>query len=442
MGKMKLMKAASAMRKRMEQRVDSQTTLLATRVQALLQDHPHVGASDSGLIKKTKETCCRYSATYIPWTTVVSTTLTRNCLSGAITVAATSNVDLAGNGNPTGGNCGEDYTYNTVIIKTSKAVSEGLQKQLSLITGKDFLHMEELPGIDIRNKYGHAKATLAGMLLQSQTGCNGLVKSFIPWGSMTMMAYKAPNCCSQGGLVIGDHLQTPINVGPVSPKDFESVRSIFSQNVAEDGRRSEKSAAKSTTPKKQALELKEDGIYETTMTKCGAQLLFIPWAKIGGLVMKIRRSVCFYSVLYLVTEAGQCFKVMEGRNTKLLWEKFDEIQALKFGTLDPDLEKTIFNSDDKDSCKACILTEQSLRMCLDEGRTIVEVDLDRVVGVRDSLFGMKILEVALRMGRTNKCTVLRVELGEHENGEQLCIAIREHAKQRKNYVKSLTGLVA
>merc|ERR1712007_231825 len=167
-----------------------------------------------------------------------------------ITLAATSNVDLAGNGNPTGGNCGEDYTYNTFIIKTSKAVLEGLQKQLSLITCKDFLHMEELPGIHIRNKYGHAKATLAGMLLQSQTGCGGLVKSFIPWGSMTMMAYKAPNCCSQGGLVIGDHLQMPVNVGPVSPEDFESVRSIFSKNVAEDGRRSAKSAAKLTTPKK------------------------------------------------------------------------------------------------------------------------------------------------------------------------------------------------
>merc|ERR1712007_254861 len=359
-----------------------------------------------------------------------------------ITLAATSNVDLAGNGNPTGGNCGEDYTYNTFIIKTSKAVLEGLQKQLSLITCKDFLHMEELPGIHIRNKYGHAKATLAGMLLQSQAGCGGLVKSFIPWGSMTMMVYKAPNCCSQGGLVIGDHLQMPVNVGPVSPEDFESVRSIFSKNVAEDGRRSAKSAAKLTTPIKQGLELKEDGIYETTMTCYGAQSLFIPWAKIGGLVMKIRRSACCNSVLYLVTEAGQGFKAMEGRNMKLLWEKFDEIQALKFETPDPDAKKTIFNNDENDSCKACILTKQSLRLCLDEGRKIVEIDLDRVVGVRDSLFGKKILEVALRMGRTNKCSVLRVELGEQEDGEQLSIAIRKHAKQRKNYVKSHTGLIA
>jgi len=302
--------------------------------------------------------------------------------------------------------------------------------------------MEELPGIHMRNKYGHAKATLAGMLLQSQTGCGGLVKSFIPWGSMTMMAYKPPNCCSQGGLVIGDHLQTPVNVGPVSPEDFESVRTIFSKNVGEDRGCSAKSAAKLTTPNKQGLELKEDGIYQTTMTFCGAQSVFIPWAKIGGLVVKIHRSACFYSVLYLVTEAGQCFKAMEGKNIKLLWEKFDEIQAMKFGTPDPDAKRTLCNDDENDSCKACILTKQSIRLCLDEGRTIVEVDLDRVVGVRDSLFGMKILEVALRMGRTNKCTVLRVELGEHENGEQLCIAIREHAKQRKNYVKSLTGLVA
>merc|ERR1719502_1774354 len=240
------------------------------------------------------------------------------------------------------------------------------------------------------------------------------------------MAYKPLNCCSQGGLVIGDHLQAPVNVGPVSPEDFESVRSIFSKNAGEDRGCSVKSAAKLTTPKKQGLELKEDGIYQTTMTRCGAQLVFIPWAKIGGLVVKIHRSACFHSVLYLVTEAGQCFKAMEGKNIELLWEKFDEIQAMKFGTPDPD-------------AKTCILTKQSIRLCLDEGRTIVEVDLDRVVGVRDSLFGVKILEVALRMGRTNKCTVLRVELGEHENREQLCIAIREHAKQRKNYVKSLTG---
>lgn len=188
--------------------------------------------------------------------------------------------------------------------------------------------------------------------------------------------------------------------------------------------------------------MKEDGIYDTTMVCCGVQSLFIPWAKIDGLIMKISRSACCCSVLYLLTEAGQYFKAMTGRDVKLLWEKFDEIHAMKFGTPDPNARQTIFNNDENDSRKACVLTKQSLRLCLDKGRTIEEVDLERVVGVRNGLSGKKVLQVALSMGQTKKCTVLRVELGENENAEQLSIAIRERAKQRKNNVKAQTGLVA
>jgi len=144
----------------------------------------------------------------------------------------------------------------------------------------------------------------------------------------------------------------------------------------------------------------------------------------------------------VVTEAGQYFNVMKGRNMKLLWEKFDEIHAMKFGTPDTDAKKTIFNNDVNDPRKACVLTKQSLRLCLDKGRTIEEVDLDRVVEVRNGLLGKKILQVALSRGQIKQRTVLCVELGKHENEEKLSIAICEQAKQRKNDLKAQTALVA
>jgi len=61
-------------------------------------------------------------------------------------------------------------------------------------------------------------------------------------------------------------------------------------------------------------------------------------------------------------------------------------------------------------------------------RTAEEIDLNRVVEVYNGLLGKKILQDALSM-----CTVPRVELGKHQNREQLS---NEKAKQHKYNLKA------
>merc|ERR1719240_72888 len=179
-GKVKLMQAASALRRRREKPVGQQQDAVA-KVRSLLARYPRVGVSNTGLITKKKKSCCSCvsTAVYTPWTSIVAVRMTRTCCKKKITITAKIDEDVQG----TAKDFGKDTSETTISIKGRCCGKDDLYEPLTAIMSQNFSHMEELVGV--KNKRGHIKATKAGLFLDSgKTCCGGFVKSFIPWGSM------------------------------------------------------------------------------------------------------------------------------------------------------------------------------------------------------------------------------------------------------------------
>jgi len=189
-GKVKLMQAASALRRRREKPVGQQQDAVA-QVRQLLAKYPRVGVSNTGLITKQKKSCCSCVSTalYTPWTSIVAVRMTRTCCKAKITITAKLDGDVKG----TGKGFGKDTSETTICIKGRCCAKDDLYEPLTTIMSKNFSHMDELVGV--KNKRGHIKATKAGLFLDSgKTCCGGFVKSFVPWGSMVAMMYRHRSC--------------------------------------------------------------------------------------------------------------------------------------------------------------------------------------------------------------------------------------------------------
>jgi len=432
-GKVRLMQAASALRRRMEKSVEKQKDD-ATKIRLLLDGHPDVGVSDTGLITKKKKTCCTSTATYVPWESIVAFRMKRSCLSGKITISAKTEQDVH-EGTTKG--FGKFTPQTTINIKTRKSTSEGLYRPFTTIMSSNFSHMEELAGMHIQNKKGHIKVTKAGMFLDSEISCfGGFVKSFLPWGSMVAMTYRHRSCCNSASFLIQDRLQAPVNVGNLDYKDFEDIRKTFSKTVAEE---TVSASGESDVPVPRGLTLNQEGMH--TKTKyCSMKQLFSPWAKIDGLTVNIGSCGCSGSI-HLITEAGHDFKVFKSRSKDLLWKKFDEIHKWKYGASGAGGNKLCFNQDEKDDRKTCVLTDQSLRLCSKKGKTIQEVDLERVIGARAAKKGKNAIDVAINVGRANKCVVAHISIQGIE-AVKLAADICQRSTKRKNDIKKMTGLEA
>jgi len=429
-GKVKLMQAASALRRRREKPVGQQQDAVA-QVRQLLAKYPRVGVSNTGLITKKKKSCCSCVSTalYTPWTSIVAVRMTRTCCKAKITITAKLDGDVQG----TGKGFGKDTSETTICIKGRCCAKDDLYEPLTTIMSKNFSHMDELVGV--KNKRGRIKATKAGLFLDSgKTCCGGFVKSFVPWGSMVAMMYRHRSCCKKAALMIQDRLQAPVNVGSLDFSDFEEVRKIFSKTVAEGPVRA---SGESDAPGR-GLTLNQEGMHYKRKY-CSMKQLFSPWAKIDGLTLNMGTCGCSGNI-HLITEAGHDFKVFKTRNKDALWQKFDEIRKYKYGA-SAGGNKLCFNQDEKDDRKTCVLTDQSLRLSLKKGKKIQEIDLERVIGARAAKRG-KAIDVALNVGRgKKKCAILRIKIQGTEAG-MLADDIRERSTKRKNDIKKITGLEA
>jgi len=434
-GKVRLMQAASALRRRMEKSVGKQKDA-ATKVRLLLDGYPDVGVSNTGLITKKKKTCCSCMSTaaYVPWTSIVALRMKRTCLSGMITISANTEEDVQVGRTKT---FGKDTSETTINIKTHRSTSEGLYQPLTTIMSSNFSHMEELAGMHIQNTQGHVKVTKAGMFLESDISCcGGFVKSFLPWGSMVAMTYRHRSCCKSASFLIQDRLQAPVNVGSLDYTDFEDVRKVFSKTVAE---KPVPASGESDAPIARGLTLNQEGMH-SKRKYCSMEQLFSPWAKIDGLTVNMGTCGCS-GTIHLITEAGHDFTVFKSRSKDLLWQKFDEIHKWKYGASGDGSNKLCFNQDEKDSRKTCVLTDQSLRLCFRKGKTIQEVDLERVVGARAAKKQKNAIDVALNVGQANKCAMLHISIVGTE-AEKLAEDICKRSTKRKNDIKKMTGLEA
>lgn len=303
--------------------------------------------------------------------------------------------------------------------------------------------MEVISDAHIHNKACFAQVTKSGMFLQSKVGCcGGVTKAFIPWASMTSMTYQKQTCCKKSRFLISDRLLQPIDVGSVSFDDFEAVRNIFSQATAEEVGHKMKLAgeafqedAELLKNEDKGLNPKKDGIHRV-MRNCGCAvtLSFIPWAKIDGLMLE--QSSCFGGALYLITEAGQFYKVVKSNQQKNLWKTYDELKLMKYGS-DPGAmgSPTVFN-EHKDERYSCVLTDQSVRLSLKNNAVVEEIDLDRVLGARCGKTGKR-LEIAISMGARDACTILSVDLAPCEDAYPLIADLKLRARRRKEVIRSL-----
>jgi len=432
-GKVRLMQAASALRRKMETSSGRHRSV-AAKVRQLLDGYPDVGVTDTGLITKKKKTCCTSTAAYIPWKAIVAIRMTRTCCSGTITVSARTEEEVHGE-ETKGLKFGTDISRTTINIKTHRATSEALYQPLTTIMSTNFSHTEELPGMHIQNTHGHVKATMAGMFLDSDISCCGeYVKTFMPWGSMVAMAYRHGTCCKSASLLIEDRLQTPMKVGTIVYKDFEEIRGTFSKTVAEISEPSEDPCM----PNARGLTLSKEGMQYVTKY-CGKRQLFVPWSKIDGLMIRMGTCGCS-GAIHLITEAGHDFTVLKSRNRALLWEKFDEVHQRKYGTQGSSSKDLCFNEDATNNRNTCVLTDQSLRLCLKKGKQVYEVDLERVVGAKKRR-GKEGIDIALSVGRDCKCLMLFV-LVKNNLAAAVAEEIRTRSTQRKIELKKVTGLIA
>jgi len=253
---------------------------------------------------------------------------------------------------------------------------------------------------------------------------------------MVALTYRHRGCCKKATFRIRDRLQAPVDVGSVSYTDFEEIRKVFSKAVAEGPL-----PGQSAEPVARGLTLNQEGMH--SMRKkccCRTRQLFSPWAKIDGLTVNMGSCGCS-GTIHLITEAGHDFKVFKSRKRELLWQKFDEIYKWKYGAAGACGNKLCFNEDEKDSRKTCVLTDQSLKLCLKKGKTIQEVDLERIVGARAAKKGKNAIDVALNVGQANKCAMLRINIVGTE-AATLAEDICKRATKRKNAIKKLTGLEA
>merc|ERR1712137_622538 len=434
-GKVRLMQAASALRRRMEKSGEKQTDA-ATKIRLLLDGYPHVGVSETGLVTKKKKSCCTSTVAYVPWKSIVALRMTRTCFSGMITLTAKTVEDVH---EGTTKAFGKDASETIINIKIHRSTSEGLYQPLTTIMSSNFSHMEELAGMHLQNTYGHVKVTKAGMFLDSEISCccGGFVKSFLPWGSMVAMKYRHRSCCKNASFLIQDRLQAPVNVGRLDYKDFEDVRKVFSKTVAEEP---VPASGECDTPVARGLTLNQEGMH-SKRKYCSTEQLFSPWAKIDGLTVNMGTCGCSGTV-HLITEAGHDFTVFKSRKKDLLWQKFDEIHKWKFGASGTGKNELCFNVDEKDSRKTCVLTDQSLRLCLKNGKTIQEVDLERVIGARASKKQKNAIDVALDVGQANKCAMLRISIQGGTEAVNVAEDICKRSTKRKNDIKKMTGLEA
>merc|ERR1712007_218650 len=186
------------------------------------------------------------------------------------------------------------------------------------------------------------------------------------------------------------------------------------------------------------LTLSREGIHHLT-NYCGKQQLFVPWSKIDGLMMCVGTCGCS-GAIHIITEAGHDFTVLKSRNRNLLWEKFDEVHGRKYGIQGSNSKDLCFNEDATDNRKTCVLTNQSLRLCLKQGKQIYEIDLDRVVGAKKRR-GKDAIDIALSVGRDSKCLMLFV-LVKNNLAKAVAEEIRKRSTQRKMELKKVTGLIA
>lgn len=457
MSKHKLVATASAMHRRIgKTKSDAPRNPVDEKIRKLLQNHAKVGVSDAGLLVK-RGTGCSAGTVLSPWNSFVSLRLSRGCHYGQITVHTVmkaspvkkkSTSTLPGVGFKSGGenllsdsdeddvDFYDDRALDKFEIKTDAGISEQLYSALKARLSEKFASMEELPGGDpIKSKKVMAKLTGSGIDATLFGTCGKEAKIFTPWSNVISVAFKHPTCCRQSCIVIQDRSTNPILLKGVPFNAFHNLEKAFSEKSREDValKASGKSAAACDSCVTKGLTVDTDGVYYELSRCCRRKVnTFMPWSKLDGLRMDA--SAAGRTTIDLITESGDTFRVAKTTNKKAR-EEFEKLHQAKYGAKVAENAKE-FNKKGQFSCN---LSDQSLYLSLNNGKRVLEVDLDRVIGARRCKKTHSQLEVGISMGKLSH--IETIPLVEGNNARELSKDIRVQAEKRKKKLLMEAGRV-
>lgn len=452
--KSQVMHTVSAIHRRIGKTREGRTDTVRKPVDAeslkLLEDHVDVGISDTGLMLRRNTGCWTAGIVFVPWDSLTSIKLSRRCYTGTVTLDTVLKRKPPESShrhwNARGGTRREgesllsdsdkddieldDDRENEVIIIRGRAMhTEHIYDSLSRRMCAKFADMEERKDAHvIHSNCVSGKITDAGIFatISARFSEN---KVFIPWSSIISVVYKFPTCMRSSSLVIEDRSGTPTELNGVDEEVFQDLSRIFSDMTLEDtslkhGREAQQpeSEQKSTN-----LTVSLDGVHDNRAhCCCRRSKLFVPWSKIDGLVFKTTK---IGGRVFIVTETGQEVRMADTTTFKA-WAEYDRLHTMKYGP--PQLHDPVITFNEaKEPHKSCKLSSQSIKVTLNKGKVVKEIDLERVIGARRGRNSHKELEIGAGIGHRSKCMLISVPLTTTQNARELAKEISTYAEKRK-----------
>jgi len=394
--------------------------------------------------------CWTAGIVFAPWDTLTSIKLSRRCYTGTITLDTVlkrkppesshrhwrarggtrrEGESLLSDSDMDDIELDDDRDNEVITIRGGAMDSEHIYHSLSRRMCAKFADMEERKDAQvIHSNCVSGKITDAGIFATISARFSEK-KVFIPWRSVISVVYKFPTCMRSSSLVIEDRSGTPTEFKGVDEEVFQDLSRIFSDMTLEDtalkhGREAQQpeSDQKSTD-----LAVWSDGVHDNRARCCRRRSkLFIPWSKIDGLVFKTTK---IGGRVFVVTETGQEVQ-MADTTTYKAWAEYDRLHTMKYGP--PELYDSVITFNEaKEQHKSCRLSSQSVKVTLNKGKVVKEIDLERVIGARRGRKSHKELEIGAGIGHRSKCMLISVPLVNKENARQLAKDISLYAERRK-----------
>eukprot|EP00811_Abedinium_folium_P020416 NODE_2939_length_2118_cov_10.368157.p1 GENE.NODE_2939_length_2118_cov_10.368157~~NODE_2939_length_2118_cov_10.368157.p1 ORF type:complete len:530 (+),score=112.58 NODE_2939_length_2118_cov_10.368157:136-1725(+) len=393
----------------------------------LLQD-PNVGLSADGLMMKQRTSLFSGHIILASWHSIVSAKLTRNHCGGRISINAIDNHSEMKKVVPTRqvsvrATSGHNLLHHedidrvefydeqnraVVEINTDPQNSDALFGNIQSVLCGGFDGTKPLTEtLPICAKNIYATMLTAGLFAHMSSTCSCIEsKVFVAWESIVCISYKAATCLKDSQLSIHDRSGSmPLVLRGVSEEEYESLKATYV-----------------------ALSGDAKGAELVSVRYCRRSMRdFVLWQSVA--------AVCYEQVgmsarvLYL-TSSGSCLQlpVPNGRRDNA-WQIFLDANLKKYPSTESKTGRSFGLSDNKKM--GCFLTDQSLRLSLQKGAHVIELDLNFVIGARRGRCSHAELEVGVSLRGTWPDNVITVSLDKSDNARVIAQDVNDRVAKLK-----------
>eukprot|EP00811_Abedinium_folium_P036621 NODE_9313_length_1432_cov_8.812261.p1 GENE.NODE_9313_length_1432_cov_8.812261~~NODE_9313_length_1432_cov_8.812261.p1 ORF type:complete len:419 (-),score=84.27 NODE_9313_length_1432_cov_8.812261:175-1350(-) len=337
-----------------------------------------------------------------------------------VSVRATSGHNLLHHEDIDGVDFCDEQNRAVVEINTDSQNSEALYSmiQWALCGGFDGTKplRETLP-INAKNVY--ATMLTAGLFAHMIASCScHESKVFVAWASIVSISYKAATCLKDSQLSIHDRSgDMPLVLRGVSVDEYESLKATYA-----------------------ALSGDVKGTEAVSMRCCGGSMVktYVLWQSVAA-VWYEQVGMMNARVLY-VTSSGTCLQlpVPNGKRDNA-WHIFLDANNKKYASTKRLNDRSFGLSDKKE--KGCFLTDQNLRLSLQKGAYVIELDLNFVIGARRGRSSHAELEVGVSLRGTWPGNVITVSLGKSDNARVIAQDINDRVSKLKPEPNLAVGIL-